>query len=999
MTKLTFQDTVQRLMQYWSSKGCTLWFPFHEKVGAGTNNPATVLRVLGSEPLRIAYVEPSFRPDDGRFAENPNRVQMHHQFQVILKPIPFAVQEYYLESLEFIGINTKNNDIRFIEDNWESPVIGAWGLGWEVWLNGLEITQYTYFQQAGGLSLHPAACELTYGLERIVMNLQGVKSLWDIQWNDHHTYSELLQYQEQSYCEYNFNHASIERLNLMFNCAEEEALHALKQELPLPAYDYVCQCSHLFNLLDTRGAVGVAERAHYFARIRAMSKQVAEQFVEVREKSPQITSKFDDWLAPKHEYNKKLINQKDYDNCLLEFGFEELASFVPPRIIPQIEEALPAILKKFRLQFDSIVVWATPRRIVIKINNLAYKQKSEILRVKGPNKEICDKNPVALNGFLRKNGVSLEDVKFIDEGTISYAFIERLLDTEDLSTIMPEIVKELFLALQPGRSMRWIPNDPNITFNRPLRWIVCLFGDTVISVSFAGIQSSNYSFGGRWESSPKLFITSADEYESIMLNNNIIVDQAKRKDHILNSTQDLAKLNNGNVFINETLLEELNYIVENPVPFLGSLGELVDELPGFVIDAVIEKHIRCLTIKNLNNEYTSKFIGISNGLENYLSNVKSGFEQVALARLKDARFFISRDRVNTLFHFYGKLNNLIFHDLLGTMLNKSNRVESLSNSVVLNTDCSRDILVKAARLSKADLTTQMVTEMTKLQGFIGEYYLNLDGEDPRVGKAINDHYYPRFFGDRLGTSIEGKVLGILHRIDTLVGFFGLGAEPTGSADPFGLRREAVGAIVLLSQDEMSSLELTNLITMSYQEYLAQDVKLTRDLESTLLALKEFIYSRAENYFREKGFRYDIVRSVLSVQLSNLAYATKCLDFISAEVAKSDFIEWYQQYSRCFRLVTKVKNEGEQIEEFSSLSYIPKIGEEIKLLELINKLGNSESLEQAILHLKELSPVIADYFNVVMVMSDDLNERNFRLSLLNKIVIKLTPYLDLTKIEI
>jgi glycyl-tRNA synthetase len=238
-----------------------------------------VLRVLGPEPWNVAYVEPSYRPDDGRFGDNPNRMQMHTQFQVILKPDPGNPQEIYLESLYALGIRREEHDIRFVEDNWKSPALGAWGLGWEVWLDGLEITQYTYFQQAGGFSLEPVSVELTYGLERIVMFLQNVRSVWDIDWDGEHTYGEIYLPQEVEHCEYAFNLADVDRLTQMYDLYEAEARRCLDENLVIPAHDYVLRCSHTFNLLDTRGAVGVTERATYFRRMRSLSSDVAEAYL------------------------------------------------------------------------------------------------------------------------------------------------------------------------------------------------------------------------------------------------------------------------------------------------------------------------------------------------------------------------------------------------------------------------------------------------------------------------------------------------------------------------------------------------------------------------------------------------------------------------------------------------------------------------------------------------------------------------------------------------
>ena len=280
---LNFQQIIMTLQAYWADHSCLVWQPYSEKVGAGTANPATTLRALGPEPWNVAYVEPSFRPDDGRYGDNPNRMQMHTQFQVILKPDPGNPQELYLNSLYALGLKRQEHDIRFVEDNWESPALGAWGLGWEVWLDGQEITQYTYFQQFGGFDLNPVAVELTYGLERIAMYVQGVDAVWDIDWDGRHTYGDVLLRQEIEHCIYDFEVADVERLTRLYNLYEEEAKACLANGLVIPAHDNVLRCSHTFNLMDSRGAIGVTERASYFARMRDLSRQAAAAFVQQRE--------------------------------------------------------------------------------------------------------------------------------------------------------------------------------------------------------------------------------------------------------------------------------------------------------------------------------------------------------------------------------------------------------------------------------------------------------------------------------------------------------------------------------------------------------------------------------------------------------------------------------------------------------------------------------------------------------------------------------------------
>ncbi|MFH7320617.1 glycine--tRNA ligase subunit alpha [Desulfurivibrio sp. D14AmB] len=280
---MNFQEIIFELGRYWAEKGCAIQQPYDMEVGAGTFHPATLLRALGPEPWRAAYVQPSRRPTDGRYGENPNRLQHYYQYQVIIKPSPPDIQEMYIESLTRFGLDPLAHDIRFVEDDWESPTLGASGLGWEVWLDGMEITQFTYFQQAGSLDLHPVTVEVTYGLERIAMYLQGVESVYDISWDGRVSYGDIFLQAEKEFSAFNFEHANVERLLEFFAIYESEAFRLLELGLILPAYDYCLKCSHTFNLLDARKAISVAERTRYIGRIRNIARKVAEQYVAKRE--------------------------------------------------------------------------------------------------------------------------------------------------------------------------------------------------------------------------------------------------------------------------------------------------------------------------------------------------------------------------------------------------------------------------------------------------------------------------------------------------------------------------------------------------------------------------------------------------------------------------------------------------------------------------------------------------------------------------------------------
>lgn len=286
---MNFQDMIFALKSFWSSQGCIIYEPYDVEKGAGTMNPATFLRTLGPEPWHVAYVEPSRRPADGRYGDNPNRLYQHHQFQVICKPSPDNIQELYLKSLETLGINPAEHDIRFVEDNWESPTLGAWGLGWEVWLDGMEVTQFTYFQQVGGLECKPVTGEITYGLERLAMYIQGVDSVYDLVWSDgplgKTTYGDVFHQNEVEQSTYNFEYADVDFLFTCFEQYEKEAqqLLALETPLPLPAYERILKAAHSFNLLDARKAISVTERQRYILRIRTLTKAVAEAYYASRE--------------------------------------------------------------------------------------------------------------------------------------------------------------------------------------------------------------------------------------------------------------------------------------------------------------------------------------------------------------------------------------------------------------------------------------------------------------------------------------------------------------------------------------------------------------------------------------------------------------------------------------------------------------------------------------------------------------------------------------------
>src|SRR5688572_19726795 len=457
---LSFQQVILKLHQFWADQGCAIWEPYNVQVGAGTGNPATLLRVLGPEPWRVAYAEPSVRPDDGRYGENPNRMQKYYQYQVILKPDPGNPQELYLQSLEALGISTREHDIRFVEDNWESPALGAWGLGWEVWLDGQEITQFTYFQQAGGLELNPTSVEITYGIERIVLALQGKNSAWEIDWMPGVTYADLIYNEEVEYCRYYFDIADVDNLKKVYDTYEREVGRALEGDSTISAYDYVLKCSHLFNVLDTRGAIGVTERAKFFRSMRDMTRMVAQAYSAKRQElGYPMLKMLKTWGVDLPKYTATIPAAPDSEaDVLLEIGVEELPAQDVDSALEQLNSLAPQLFSDLRLEVQRLHIFATPRRLVIHAEKVSPRQPDDEQVVKGPPAAAAfkDGKPTkAAEGFARGKGIDVSELRVenIDGGDYVVATVKSV--GRPATHVLQEAFPQLLAALKFPKVMRW----------------------------------------------------------------------------------------------------------------------------------------------------------------------------------------------------------------------------------------------------------------------------------------------------------------------------------------------------------------------------------------------------------------------------------------------------------------------------------------------------------------------------------------------------------------
>ncbi|KAL4585928.1 hypothetical protein LXL04_010555 [Taraxacum kok-saghyz] len=821
----TFQQAIQRLQEYWASVGCTIMQCSNTEVGAGTMNPLTFLRVLGPEPWNVAYAEPSIRPDDSRYGENPNRLQRHTQFQVILKPDPGNSQDLFIRSLSALGcIDVNEHDIRFVEDNWESPVLGAWGLGWEIWMDGMEITQFTYFQQSGSLQLTPVSVEITYGLERILMLLQGVDHFKKIQYADGITYGELFSENEKEMSAYYLEHASVDHIQKHFDFFEAESRALLDLGLAIPAYDQLLKTSHAFNILDARGFVGVTERARYFGRMRSLARQCALLWSNTRESLGYplgVVSQANNLVVPQEvlESEAKKVSEEPR-LFLLEIGTEEL----PPNDVAsagqQLKDLIVLLLGKQRLTHGEVLVFGTPRRLVISVENLCSKQVANEVEVRGPPvAKAFDSqgNPTkAAEGFCRRNSVPVDSLYRKSEGKTEYIYVRVMesaqLALEVLSKELPGAIAKISFP----KSMRW---NSDVIFSRPIRWILALHGGAFVPFSYAGILSGNVSHGLRNTKSATIMVDSAESYASQMQQAGISVDTEERKRIILERSNHLAKGVDGCLVIQNSLLDEVVNLVEAPVPVLGKFSESFLVLPKDLLVMVMQKHQKYFALTDNEGNLLPYFIAVANGAINE-SVVGKGNEAVLRARYEDAKFFYELDTSKIFSEFRGQLNGILFHEKLGTMEDKMLRVESTVNELGLAlglTEPELPIIQEAASLAMSDLSTAVVTEFTSLSGVMARHYALREGYSQQVADALFEITLPRFSGDVLPETDGGIVLSIADRLDSLVGLFGAGCQPSSTNDPFGLRRIAYGLVqVLVEKDRNLDLRHALKVVASVQ---------------------------------------------------------------------------------------------------------------------------------------------------------------------------------------
>ncbi len=960
---LTMQDALARLTAYWTAQGCLTVQPMNTEVGAGTLNPATFLRVLGPEPWRVVYVEPSVRPDDSRYGENPNRLQTHTQLQVILKPDPGNPQELYLGSLAALGIDVAAHDVRFVEDNWASPALGAWGLGWEVWLDGLEITQFTYFQQAGGLNLDPVSVEITYGIERIIMALQDRSHFKNIEYGTGISYGEVFGQTEYEMSRYYLDDADVAANRQLLEIYAGEAQRLIDAGLPVPAHTYVLKCSQAFNVLDARGAVSTADRAAEFGRMRRLAGEVAKLWLARRDELGHPLG-----LAEPRPAAAPVATPADRTGSrtlVLEIGTEELPPSECRAASDYLRRELTAGLAATRLEHDEVRVFVTPRRLIAVVGAVAARETDHVRTVRGPKVGAPDK---AIEGFLRGHGATRDDLRTVDFNGVPHLVLEKPETGGAAPAVLAGVLAKLVTGLRAAKNMRW--NDPKLAFSRPIRWLTALWGDDVVPVAVGTLAAGRQTRVLRTAAEPVVPIASAETFMETLALAGIVADPEDRHDLVVTGAQDLVYPDGRIDVLGEAaLIDQITHLVEAPSPLLGTFDESYLTLPDPVLTTVMRKHQRYLPVRDADGALLPMFVTVANGPVD-VELVRTGNEAVLRARYEDAAFFYRADRSVSPADMRARLSRLTFTDKLGSMADRAGRIAALAASLGFPSAT----LDRAGELVKFDLGSQLVTEMTSLAGVMARDYALHAGESRAVAQALYEAELPRHTGDDLPASLPGALLSLADRLDLVAGLAATVGLPTGSSDPFAVRRAVLGLIAVhRAHPELGALSLTDALAEAASR---QPVPVSTEV---LAAAADFLARRLEQALAEEGHPVDRVRAVLP-HAARPSVADALLAQLDTVVTDPDFAAVAAAIQRARRIVPAGTSAGY---DPAALTEPAELALHEAVTAVAADLGPAPEpdLVRFTAAAGRLVGPVGTFFDDVLVMADDPGVRAARLGLL------------------
>lgn len=1008
----TFQELIQRLSQFWHAQGCLILQGYDLEVGAGTFNPSTFLRALGPEPYRAAYVEPSRRPTDGRYGENPNRLQHYFQYQVILKPSPPDMQDLYLRSLEAVGLNLSEHDIRFVHDDWESPTLGAWGLGWEVWSDGMEITQYTYFQAVAGMPCKPVTGELTIGLERLAMYLQKVDNVYDLQWNDTLTYGDIYHRSEVEWSQYNFEEASTEMWFRHFEDYEREAQRLITHHLPLPAYDFVMKASHAFNILDARRYFSVTERTGYIARIRDLSSLVAKEYVASREKLgfpllKQQTAR-SPVVAPAVPKNLTQFTPGAKGTFVLEIGSEELPATFVPKGMANLEKAIETVLSKEGIAHGKITAYGTPRRLSLKVEELAKGRSAETTERRGPALSSAfdpsGKPTKAAEGFFRSLNIPVPSYQTLIGGSDStieireikgdkYLFANVKSEGKSTAALLAEALPKVVAELEFPKKMRW--GDAELTYARPLRWIVALFDDHVVPFSVGDIVSGNTSQGHRQRCPGPVTIAHAEHYLDTLRQHQVMADVKERSTDIERQIGQLENEIGGPLLCRERVIPQVLNLVEWPTLTYASFDSNYLSVPKEVLISEMVEHQKYFPVGA--QEGSLKNIFVITADTQPTDAIRHGNQKVLSARLADGAFLYSQDLKIPLEQFNDKLKHVTFQKDLGTIFQKVERlvkhVHAVHSFLPIGDIKSAE---RAAWLCKADLASAMVGEFPELQGVIGYYYALAQGEPEIVAKAIDEHWMPRGEGAPLPATEIGTLLSLAEKIDNILGCFTVGLKPTSSSDPYALRRQVLGIVRILIRGNYR-LSLPKLFEQCFDHFPAE---YRGRKEEVLREVEAFISSRVKTVFLEYDVRKDEIEASLAHAVDDV-YDTFC-----RVKALHDFRQQDDKFPRLFEVYKRARGQLEGQNDSTAFSAaLLKEQAEVELNQSLNVLEGQfvdavkqQNYSQAYSLVAQLQPPLGVLFDKVKILDEDVSLRHNRIALLKRVFGLFGQLLDFSKIQ-
>lgn len=675
-----------------------------------------------------------------------------------------------------------------------------------------------------------------------------------------------------------------------------------------------------------------------------------------------------------------------------EIGTEEIPARFIKNALKEINDLLTKNLEELRIEFDEILVQTTPRRFAIVVKNIGASQSDVKEEFKGPSKKIAfdqDGNPTkALIGFAKGKGGNPANVVVKEVNGEEYVYLTIEKNGQATKLFVKDILENIIRGMNFPKPMKW--GGKNLKFIRPIRWLICCYHGEHVNFDIEGIETTKITRGHRFLGKPEIEVNDFEDYKNKLRENFVILDQDERRAKILEGVKKIAEEINGEAIIDQDILEEVNFIVEYPTAFYGSYSKEYLSLPEEVIITPMEAHQRYFPVRGKDGKLINYFITVRNGNDYMIDNVRKGNEKVLVARLQDAEFFFKEDTKKPLESFVANLETITFQQKLGTMMDKINRIDKFAHLLADKLNMDSTYISRGAFLAKADLTTHMVFEFTELQGIMGRYYAQLNNEPVQVSEGIFEHYLPRNATDHLPKTDLGILLSIADKMDSITGFFSIGVQPTGSQDPYALRRQALGVINILMNNSFD-LTLNQLINLSIDQFETTE----RDLLEKQLT--DFFNLRVNNLLLEAGIRYDVVNAVVENKQISLYHIKKLAQEVSEYLIKDR--------SEILNVATRIKNllKNNSYDEINEDGFISEF--EIKLNNLIlqvspkvNTLANESKFKLALEEIEILTLPVNNLFDNVMIMDENPGIRLNRLSLLSKVSQIIEQILDVTQIN-